>query len=644
MELPRRTKDDVYVAKGAYAESMAGLTAATKTHDWSPLLYYCFDKRTRLMPFRWLDKRVVPCGVRSIASCLLESGFDQTRIVLQQWNPNFLPSAAVTAGQKIDILMISSMGLHADQAYRMIRDAHKLGKHRPLILIGGPKAMYEPEDCFAKSRDIVGDGVDAAVTGEVFVLLQLLRLLTDQAATGETPLQAFQRAQRAGLLDDIPGLVYRAPDHEPDKPYLINTGVQRLMQDLDDLPMPLSGYTCIEPAHRRRTLSPKPWSLKEVRRKSFLSTLIITHGCRFNCEFCPIPAYQQKTWRHKSPERVAAEMKQLGEEMNYKNFFGTDDSFFNDRQSAEAILTAMAGSHVNGRPFRESVHFTTEATEFDVDKNCDLLPLAREAGMRTIFFGIEDLSVKLLNKGQTLGKTEHLFREMRKHKVAPYAMMIHHDDQPFWSRNPDHLGVINQALELFKLGAVGYHTTYITPSMGARNVETMFGSGDVFAKVGGEDFPEAFYDGNHVSASRHRHPWIRQTHLTLAYWTFYNPLNIARTLFKDLRKIHERRRLKWQLIGASMLIPATIKSLGYAVSLAFRRITKHKTTPPRCLPMVDAHTGERVKWAIDSEIPYEVTHACKPTDESEAIECAETTEPSLDPDATINTVFDLPVV
>ncbi|MEO1996749.1 MAG: radical SAM protein [Planctomycetaceae bacterium] len=608
MELPRRSPEDVYIPDGAYPELMHELRVASGSSDWSSVLYYCFDNHTRLMPFRWLDKRVVPCGVRTVAGCLLEAGFDQTRIVLQQWTPNFRPSATVRSGRKIDILLVSSMGLHAEQAYRIVRDAHALGEDRPLILIGGPKAIYEPEDCFSKPAEVIGGGVDAAVTGEVFILLELLRLLSSMAVGDERPLQVFRRARRSGLLDHIPGLVYRAPDHERDKPYLINTGVQRLMQDLDQLPMPLSGYTCVEPAHRGRTLREKPWPLADVRRKSFLSTLIVTHGCRFNCDFCPIPAYQQKTWRHKSPERIADEMKQLGETMDYRHFFGTDDSFFNDRQSAESILTAMANSNVNGRPFREAVHFSTEATEYDVHKNRDLLPLAHQAGMRLIFFGIEDLSAKLLNKGQTIDKTETLFREMRQQKVAPYAMMIHHDDQPLWSRDPERLGVINQALKLFNVGAIGYHTTYITPSMGARNIEKMYGSGQVFERVGRHPLPEAFYDGNHVIASRHRHPWIRQLQLQLAYLAFYNPINFTRTLFKDLRLKYRRRRLQWQVVGASMMVPSALKLLSYTLSLMTRRIHKHETTPPRGLPMVDSQTGERVKWAIDSEVPFEVTH------------------------------------
>jgi len=579
MELPRREPGDVFVAAGAYGRLVEELRAAPSTSSWSPVIASAFDHRTRVMPFRWIDTRVVPCGARSVAGSLLGCGFDRTRVVLGQWNPRFSPTATVAAGHPIDILLISSMGLHAADAYRMIRDAHQLGEDRPLILVGGPKAIYEPEDCFGLPPEVIGDGADVAVTGEVFVLLELLRVLADEAAAGEHPLSVFR-------------------------------------QDLDQLPMPLTGYSRIEPpGRRRRTLRPRPWPMEKVRRKAFLATLEITHGCRFNCDFCPIPAYQQRTWRHKSPERIADEMKQLGEEMHYRNFFGTDDNFFNDRDSAEAILEAMAASNVDGRPFSEMVHFTTEATEFDVFKNRDLLPLAREAGMRTIFFGIEDLSAKLINKGQTLDKTRFLFAEMRKHAVAPYAMMIHHDDQPLWSRDPERLGALNQARRLFELGAVGYHTTYITPSMGARNVETMFGSGNVFASVGGVNVPEAFFDGNHIIATRHRRPWVRQVQLWLCYLSFYNPLNLARTMLKDLRQKYFRRRFKWQLIGGSMIPAHILKTLPWAVKLAFGKVTKHPTTPKRCLPMVDVSTREGVLWGVDAEVPYEVGATANPAAE-----------------------------
>ncbi|MFN0197501.1 MAG: hypothetical protein ACKVT0_12215, partial [Planctomycetaceae bacterium] len=43
---------------------------------------------------------------------------------------------------------------------------------------------------------------------------------------------------------------------------------------------------------------------------------------------------------------------------------------------------------------------------------------------------------QLVNNGQTLNKTEDLFRELHQRVTKGYAMMIHHDDRPLFSRKP----------------------------------------------------------------------------------------------------------------------------------------------------------------------------------------------------------------
>ena len=56
---------------------------------------------------------MAPAGVRAIGSALVDSGFPKTRIVLQQWNPNFRPSLMRLDGHVPDIFMVSSMQIHA---------------------------------------------------------------------------------------------------------------------------------------------------------------------------------------------------------------------------------------------------------------------------------------------------------------------------------------------------------------------------------------------------------------------------------------------------------------------------------------------------------------------------------------------------
>ncbi len=56
----------------------------------------------------------------------------------------------------------------------------------------------------------------------------------------------------------------------------------------------------------------------------------------------------------------------------------------------------MAHATVAGRPFRDAVWIGTEGTEHDVDRCADLMPLAREGGLRAIWFGIEDMTAELV--------------------------------------------------------------------------------------------------------------------------------------------------------------------------------------------------------------------------------------------------------
>ena len=145
-------------------------------------------------------------------------------------------------------------------------------------------------------------------------------------------------------MDDIPGLVYRpdAPDGPP--PYLVNTGVQRLVEDLDELPLPLESMGLFEPPHSRSTLSAQPVPAERIGRHAKLLAMVTTHGCQFHCPYCPIPAYNQFTFRHRSPQRMVEEMAQVAGLCGITKFFGTDDNFFSRRETAEATLAAMAAA------------------------------------------------------------------------------------------------------------------------------------------------------------------------------------------------------------------------------------------------------------------------------------------------------------
>src|SRR5262249_28868805 len=265
MELPSRPKNDRYTRPGQYAELERRLRDNPHTSRIPALVCYAFDYRTRLGPFLFADTRLLTAGPRAIGAALHSAGFTQTRIVLRQWNRNFQPSAARLDGQLPHMLFVSSMQIHSASAYEMIVDAYKLGENRPLIFAGGAKAIYEPWDFFGLGPN--GDcSADVVVTGEEFVALQLLDRIMEFRGPGEHPRKTFHRLRRSGLLDDISGLVFREGDEKAPLGRLINTGIQRLVQDLDELPHPIESLGLLERPHRRRTLSSRTIEIDKLHR------------------------------------------------------------------------------------------------------------------------------------------------------------------------------------------------------------------------------------------------------------------------------------------------------------------------------------------------------------------------------------------
>ena len=437
------------------------------------------------------------------------------------------------------------------------------------------------------------------VTGEAYVLLDLLETVLRQRENQESARAAFHRARQSGALKRVLGLCYLLPDSSPQRPIAAHTGVQRLLRNFDELPMPDAGYRLLEPPHKRTTLAAKPCPANKVRRHSLIASIIASQGCKFNCPYCPIPAANQRTWRHKSPERFAAEIKHVYENFGIREFFGTDDNFFNKRETVVALMSELALATTGGDRLAHRIRFYTEGTHYDVYKNRDILPLCRRGGMRAIWFGIEDLTGKVVNKAQDADETAELFKSMANMGVEPMVMMIHNDEQPLRSPRDTLAGVVNQARYVFEHGAVSYQCTYLGPAVGTRDFENAAKARMLYKSVGGDPVPQAFQDGNHVVASKHPRPWEKETNLLRAYWTFYNPINALRCLFAIGRDHHAGKRLIFQIIGHIGLAMSIPKMLWWARKLKRGPIEVWDGLQEARIPLVDAQTGQEMNWAIE---------------------------------------------
>jgi radical SAM superfamily enzyme YgiQ (UPF0313 family) len=587
MELPSRPKQDRYTRPGQYRELEARLRANPEHAEIPAIVAYAFDMRTRLGPFLFADMRLLTAGPRAVASAVHEAGFTRTRIVQTQWNPNFRPSLARIDGRLPQMLFVSSMQIHSAKAYELIADAYKLGDDRPLIFAGGAKAIYEGWDFFGFYHNGRQYSADVACTGEEYVILELLERIMSHRGPGEHPRRTFHRLRRSGLLDDIPGLVFREGDEKAPLGRLIDTGIQRLVQDLDELPHPLVGIKLIEPPHNRQALSRRPLAFNQLIKHSSAFSVVTTHGCKFHCNYCPIPAYNQFTFRFKSPERLRQEFTDISEATGVMRFFGTDDNFFNNRETVEETFTELAKGKVNGKPFRDAVFFATEATEYDVYKNKDLLPVCRAGGLQAIWFGIEDMTAELVKKGQSPDKTKDLFQLLNKEGICPMAMMMHHDGQPLYSRG-ELYGIVNQVNFLRKTGAVSAQITILTPSVGSKAYEEPFKEGMVIDEARGRKVEDYLFDGNHCIATNDPKPWRKQVNMFLSYAAFYNPLNFVRAIanWKDpMWKV----RVFYQALGMIGLARSVKRAFGWIKSLYFGPVRKKSAVPTPRLPVIPAN-------------------------------------------------------
>jgi radical SAM superfamily enzyme YgiQ (UPF0313 family) len=582
MELAYRKGSDAFVLPGSYRRLETRLRDAGRLGDVSAVVLSCFDPATRMMPFVLYDRRMFPAGARTVAGALRQAGFHRTRAVFQLWNPNFQPSQARLDSRPPQLLLISAMQIHAAAAYQAVRDAWVLGDERPLILVGGPKAFHEPYHFWSLPTQRGPVAPDAAVTGEAYVLLDLLNVLQDFRRPGEHLRLAFERARHGGALDAVPGLVYLDPRTTLHQPLLVDTGLQRLVQHLDELPDEVTGLSLLEPPHPRAGLSAAPLADDQVRRYNQIASLLITQGCKFNCSYCPIPALNQKTWRFRSPENLVRQLRSIRERFGIKYYFGADDNFMNRRQTAEEFFEALARAQVTGpkrlQRLGHQIRWGTEATQHDTWKNRDLLPLASQAGLAAIWFGIEDLTAELINKGQKPEVTAELFRLMHRHKICPMAMMMYHDGQPFYS--PGSLyGLANQMDFLRQAGAVSVQVTVHNPAVGTREYETTFASGRVLSRVGSTEVNEAMIDGNHVMIAGKEPCWLKQLKHLAGYFRFYNPLNLFRAGRDDGSPLRFYR-VGYQIAGFLGVLRTAFKMIPYALRLVFGKKEFAREAPP----------------------------------------------------------------
>ncbi len=150
-----------------------------------------------------------------------------------------------------------------------------------------------------------------------------------------------------------------------------------------------------------------PLDVPAVLSMERFTTMQTSRGCPWPCVFCDIPVFNEGKWRARSAQHVVAELKYL-EENGYGSVYFVDDHFLLQPKRIEAICNGVIEAGLK-------IQWGIEGRVDSVAQH--LFPAMAKAHCRTVMFGIESGSQKILDrlqKEQTLEEVETAVRNAKK--------------------------------------------------------------------------------------------------------------------------------------------------------------------------------------------------------------------------------------
>lgn len=185
--------------------------------------------------------------------------------------------------------------------------------------------------------------------------------------------EIYYKLKSALSISDVRGIAYKK-----NETVFFNDAPELIMK-LDDLP-------------------PFPYELFSNTKKYNFGHIISSRGCPFNCSFCCVKAVGKRKYRYKSADNTVNELELLATDFNQKEIAFFDDNFLaNKTRILELCETIQKSKHL------KNCTYSFQARSRDL--NSDILQQMYASGFKTVFFGIETVSEKLL---KDIGKDETL--------------------------------------------------------------------------------------------------------------------------------------------------------------------------------------------------------------------------------------------
>ena len=150
-----------------------------------------------------------------------------------------------------------------------------------------------------------------------------------------------------------------------------------------------------------------PLDVPAVLSMERFTTMQTSRGCPWPCVFCDIPIFNEGKWRARSAQHVVNELKYL-EEQGYGSVYFVDDHFLLQPKRIDAICRGVIDAKLK-------IQWGIEGRVDSVAQH--LFPIMAKANCRTVMFGIESGSQKILDrlkKEQTLEEVRTAVKNAKK--------------------------------------------------------------------------------------------------------------------------------------------------------------------------------------------------------------------------------------
>ena len=315
--------------------------------------------------------RLPPLGLAYVAGALEKAGFQ-----VEMLDNYLLEKSVDEIKQTVKQLNPEIVGITCSSASypRCVETAKTVKGALPSckVVVGGWHPSYVPESLLQHPE------IDYVVVGEGE------RAMTELATH-------ITKGEDERAVTSIAGVGYR---HEGKMVAI----PQKFIRDLDQLPFPARHLLPMQRYDREIPyLKVKP-----------VDTMNIARGCPFNCAYCETRRLWGLGCRSFSPSRIVDEINHMITNYGTEGIYFLGDNFTINKKRTTELCELMKKSKID-------IEWVCDTRADMISRN--LLRTMKEAGLRTIWFGVESGSPRILekiNKGITLEQTVQAFKLCRE--------------------------------------------------------------------------------------------------------------------------------------------------------------------------------------------------------------------------------------